>query len=48
VNETACPGGKLKKRLKRIARQAQKRIENSAGVDDGTDEGVEGGGVPPS
>ena len=46
VNTTACPGGKLKKRLKRIARQAQKRIENSGGVEE-EDDGVDGG-VPSS
>ena len=44
VNTTECPGGKLKKRLKRIARRAQERIDAEGGVDDGTD----GGGVPPS
>jgi N-acetylmuramoyl-L-alanine amidase len=43
VGLTACPGGKLKKAVKRIARRAQDRIENS-GVDDGTDDG----GVPSS
>ncbi|HEX2436053.1 MAG TPA: N-acetylmuramoyl-L-alanine amidase, partial [Solirubrobacterales bacterium] len=38
VNETACPGGRLKKALERIARRAQARIESS-GADDETEDG---------
>ena len=48
VNQTACPGGRLAKKLKRIARRAQKRINAGSDVDDGVEDGVEDGGVPPS
>ena len=48
VNSTQCPGGKLKKRLKRIARRAQEKIEAAGGIDDGTEDGTDGGGTLPS
>ena len=45
VNKTACPGGKLKKALKRIAGRAQEKIDASGDVED---DGDADGGVPSS
>jgi hypothetical protein len=34
VNETACPGGKLKQELDRLSRRAQRRIDANGGLED--------------
>jgi hypothetical protein len=34
VNETACPGGKLKRKLDELARRAQRRIDEGGGLDE--------------
>jgi len=34
VNETACPGGKLKRELEQFSRRAQRRIEDGGGLDE--------------